>query len=708
MLSISAYFSIVLYNQTVTHAGQAEMQKLKSIVKTFAAELESVHSVEDKALHNKGGRSHIIADIEESLFGLNRINELERGVSVILIDPSSSQTQWIGAETNEQERRMKAFEIDDGQWQHSYPIKIGLDHQSTDNQILYAFPVALNARLRAFIVAEEDITGEIGSATDRLLSQSLLCLIFIAIIGFFGYRMLRKTLRHEVLAKQQLKEYAELAEQRNSELETLSTVLQKSENLILLTDNTGKIEWLNEVYHKKNNYNEEELESFVGKELAEVSHFAKIKTIIDEVNTTRKKLVYEAKSYDSDKNEFWASTTVTPILDKNNEVERLLFIDSDITQLKRAEKEIEQLANFTQENSHPVIRVKSDFTILYGNDSSNAILRHWNSRVHQKVQRKSVVLAIQKALLNNEEQTLNMACENRLYKMRIFPVPEKEYVNIYGEDITEVQQAEKASRARTLKLEQHNLNITDSINYARRIQEAILPDEDHIRQYFKNSFALNKPKDIVSGDFFWIHEVVAQEEYLIALADCTGHGVPGAMMSIVGHSLLNDIVEKENTQTPAEILTQLNREIIKSLRQKSQETTSDGMDVSIVHINLKKLEVTFSGAYQHLYWMNGSLNVFKGDRQPIGGLHHDNNRVFTNHNFKITKGDSLYLLSDGYVDQFGGPKNKKFLSRRLSELIESSHKYSMQAQSFIYNNTFEEWRGSNEQIDDVSLIGIKF
>lgn len=714
MLSISIYFSAVTYSHAVKHARVTEFKILKSIATTFAAQLESNAFIKVTAKDHVISRTNrynlIRENIEASLFAVNRINGLKSGISVVLIHPNTGQMDWIGEKSIAHNSVLKKIISADSGTTNGKSLNENIEGIKESNQILFTYPISLviDSNYKGYVIALEDVGKQLANARKNLYLQGLIWLMVLTIIGFVGYRMLRKVLRHEVFSKKKLQEYAELAKERNKELETLSTVLQKSENLILLTDNSGKIEWINEVYQKKNNYNEDELENFVGKELAEVSHYPRINEIIEEINSKRKKLVYEAKSYDNAKNEFWASTTVTPILSKDGNVEKLLFIDADITRLKRAEKEIEQMANFVQEDTRPMIRIHSDFTVLYSNSPGQSILNYWNTRKDQKIQKNSVKLAIQKAMLSEEEQTLNLAVENRLYRLDIIPVCKKDYVNIYGEDITEIQLAEAASRKRTLQLEEHNLSITDSINYARRIQEAILPSEDHIRKFFKNSFALNKPKDIVSGDFFWIHELVPQEEYMIALADCTGHGVPGAMMSILCHSLLNDIVERDNTKNPAAILTELNREIIRALRQKSMHDTSDGMDVSILHINLKKLEINFSGAYQHVYWMNGKLNIFKGDRYPIGGLYHDTNRVFTNHTFRASKGDSLYLLSDGYVDQFGGPKNKKFLSRRFAELIENSHRYSMQAQSFIYNKTFEEWRGVNDQVDDVSLIGIKF
>jgi len=216
------------------------------------------------------------------------------------------------------------------------------------------------------------------------------------------------------------------------------------------------------------------------------------------------------------------------------------------------------------------------------------------------------------------------------------------------------------------------------------------------------------PKDIVSGDFLWVHELVPERAYLLALADCTGHGVPGAMMSIIGHSLLNEIVETHGFTEPARVLKLLNTEVIKTLRQKNGSGSSDGMDIALVHIDLVKMKIRFSGAYRPVLRMNGSLHVFNGDRQPIGGMHHKGEREFHVSEFDIAKGDSIYLMSDGLSDQFGGPENKKFLTHRVKDMIAKNHKYSMQAQSYVFRETFNSWKGECEQIDDVSVIGIKF
>ena len=713
MIILGSYFSIVSYLDSIENAEHSQFQRLEGIVNTFKSQLDdkllipkSPESPFDALLFNETLRN----DLSYSLYKISNSTNLNNGLCMLIIDKESGYSEIIdqhgpknASHASKQVKNLISQQPD-------HKTKSGLDAEKYTNSIFFAepFEFGYGHRILVYLYVHEYIGDEIAGAKNKFYEQISIAAIALLILALIGHKSLKQILKHEILKEREINEYVRLAEARNDEVIQLSTVLKKSDNLILLATRDGTIVWLNESYQEKNNYSGVELESFVGKELAEVSHYPKIQNVIDEAVKTKEKVVYEAKSYDKDGAEFWASTTVTPILDEYNEVQKLLFIDADITMLKRAQKEIATLANFTQEHTRPLIRIQSDGKVLFANEISESLLHQWNTKVNGVITKNSVRLALKEAMETGKERFINLECNNRIYNLRFFPVIEKNYANVYGEDITENQIAEKEKRAKAFELEQHNLNITDSINYARKIQEAILPDEDHIRQFFKDSFVLNKPKDIVSGDFFWIHELVPQREFFIALADCTGHGVPGAMMSIIGHSLLNEIVEHENLKDPAHILELLNQEIIKSLRQKTLDKSTDGMDVSIIYVNIPKQEITFAGAYQQLYYINGKLNVFKGDRQPIGGLHHNTNRKFTNHTFSINKGDSIYLSSDGFKDQFGGPENKKFLSRRLQELLISSHKYSMQAQSYIYDEAFEEWRGRHEQIDDVSLIGIKF
>jgi len=712
MTALTAYFTTVSYFDTIEYVERKTIVGLQTAVRTFALDLEAT------AWEDEGGGEEspdqvykrIRTKLSNSLTNVNRTNGLVEGISLVIIQDGVGPTEIVssdGTKFLEGASPNVNFLLDE---QPGVPITLNTENSKVKQSVFFAYPIdfAGYPRFRGYLCGEENMSQEFAAARSILMERCGMALLVIALLGWLGQRYLKKILRHEVNSKKKLKDYAELADKRNKELEKLSFVLRKSENLILLTDRYGKIEWLNEQASSKNNYSAEELSDFIGKELAEVSHYPKIKEAIEQVCRTKEKVIYEAKSYDEGKNEFWASTTVTPILNDEREVENILFVDADITKLKRAEKEISKLANFTHENNSGVLRFRKNGEVMYANEPGKRLLQHWDSSVNEIIRKPSIMNTIRLVSDLEQEQKLNLECDNRIFSLRFYPVAGKDYINVYAEDITEVKQAEKEYRERASLIEKHNLNITDSINYAKRIQEAIIPGEDYVRKYFNDSFFLYEPKDIVSGDFIWLHELVPGEKYMLALADCTGHGVPGAMMSIIGHSLLNDIVQGEGIVDPAEILTRLNKEVIRTLRQKNGSKNSDGMDVSILRIDVSKLEVVYAGAYQEVYWMNGKLNVIKGDRVPVGGRHHDHNRSYSNRSFKVTKGDCIFLTSDGFADQFGGPGNKKFLKKRLVRLLEENHRYSMQAQSFIYQKAFRDWKGNLEQVDDVSMLGIKF
>lgn len=710
LLTISIYFSWVHYHHTLEHAEQAEMQHIQGIVHTFALQAESntPHSATQEPQEHDPYR-HLRQGLANQLWNTNRVNGLGQGLGLVLIHTGHGQAEVIthhGAWYYES-APIEVQQLIDENPATGYSKTI---HRNGSHKVLYAYPVSLpySAAYRGFVYAYEDISTQMQAAKSAFLRQLGTASLVVIILSLLLRRWLQKILSHEALSKRKLQEYAQLAESRNKQLEMLSFVLSKSDNLILLTDGNGKIEWLNQSYDRKNNYSREELSNFVGRELAEVSNYPRIADVIASAVRTRQKQVYEAKSYDQQGQEFWASTTVTPILSGNGEVERLLFIDADITALKKAESEAVKLANFAAENDKPLIRIQFDGTVLFANEPGKAVLKTWGTEVGKVLQRPNALKVLSEVKLSGKENKMHVECNKRIYSLRFSPVVQKDYVNVYGDDITEVKIAERESLAKVHRLEAYNIHITDSINYASRIQQSILPGEDHLRRYFKDSFVLSKPRDIVSGDFFWLREIAGSDCILVAMADCTGHGVPGAMMSIVGHSLLNDIVDTHGEIDPARILELLNTEIIKTLRQKSDAQGWDGMDVCLVKLDQRTRSITYAGAYQPLYWMNGKLHVIKGDRQPIGGLQHMPDRRFSNTTFTVHSGDSIYMVTDGFTDQFGGPENKKFLSRRLEELIAQHHRYSMQAQSHLYHTAWENWKGHTEQVDDASMIGIKF
>ncbi|WP_317896897.1 ligand-binding sensor domain-containing protein [Aurantibacillus circumpalustris] len=261
---------------------------------------------------------------------------------------------------------------------------------------------------------------------------------------------------------------------------------------------------------------------------------------------------------------------------------------------------------------------------------------------------------------------------------------------------------------RTKELEEKNRDIMGSIQYAKRIQEAILPSKDNIYKKLKKVFILYQPKDIVSGDFYWFAEENGFK--IFAVVDCTGHGVPGAFMSMIGHNLLHQIVLEKGVTDPGAILDHLHKGVQEALRQGHNEvTTNDGMDVSIIAINDIKREIRWAGANRPLVLVNanGELSRFEGNKFPIGGAQYDVDRKFTTHSVNPEKVSMAYMFSDGYADQFGGEKGKKFMVKRFHDLLGNIHLKDAEQQRNELKNNFEQWRLNHEQVDDVLIVGIE-
>lgn len=252
-------------------------------------------------------------------------------------------------------------------------------------------------------------------------------------------------------------------------------------------------------------------------------------------------------------------------------------------------------------------------------------------------------------------------------------------------------------------VEQKNKEIIDSITYAKRIQRAILPKPKRLRTKLPKAFILFKPKDIVAGDFYWLEE--KGNTILLAAADCTGHGVPGAMVSLICNNTLSRTVREFNYTKPGEILDMVRDILIQSF-VSSQGIVHDGMDIALVSWNRDNNKILFAGAHNDLHiFRNGELITLQADRQPIGT--YKLMKPFTTHEFQLQEGDSFYMFTDGYQDQFGGPKGKKFKSRQLLEEIKSVQHLSMVDQKRYLTQCFQDWKGELEQVDDVCLIGVK-
>lgn len=274
-------------------------------------------------------------------------------------------------------------------------------------------------------------------------------------------------------------------------------------------------------------------------------------------------------------------------------------------------------------------------------------------------------------------------------------------------DVTDLKKAQDS-----IKLQ--NEKITDSINYAKHIQEMVLPPVEEIQELFRESFILYKPKDIVSGDFYWFFK--DEKTIVVAVADCTGHGVPGAFMSLMGNNLLNDIIKVKGKREPSEILEDLNTQILTTLNQNSKNTSVKyGMDIALISIDIDALNgadstvpAIYAGAHSPLLiYRNGECIQIKANKRSIGSHQREEETYFTNHALELQKGDMLYMFSDGYADQIGGPENKKMFAQPFRHLLESIHNLEALNQKQTLESALTLWQGSQNQTDDILIVGIR-
>lgn len=416
--------------------------------------------------------------------------------------------------------------------------------------------------------------------------------------------------------KEELRVQAERLVQTNVELEKLSIVARETDNAVVIMDPKGNYEWINEGFTRIYGYTLDQLIEDRNRNFIGISSTLNIKDLVNIWFGNKKPIIYEAMTNTKDGRKIWAQTTLTPILDENGKLIRLIAIDTDITKVKNAEAEIQ--------------------------------------KQRDEIQRQR--------------------------------------------DIA-LQQRDEISAQKK--------EIMDSIHYAKRIQKAILPTEKILKAYFPDSFVLNLPRDIVSGDFFWVVE--KQSKIFIAAADCTGHGVPGALMSMIGITFLNETVIDKGIVNADEILNTLRQNIISSLKQSSEDSeTQDGMDISLCVVDKKSRIVEFAGANQYMIHIhNGEINDIKPDKMPIsiGGR---SDVSFSQKSIYAGENDAFYLFTDGYIDQFGGGSEKKFKFSNFKNLIRSIYQVEMNKQQIILMDELEKWKGDLPQVDDILVVGFKF
>lgn len=352
------------------------------------------------------------------------------------------------------------------------------------------------------------------------------------------------------------------------------------------------------------------------------------------------------------------------------------------------------------------------------NDKNNEQVNELNTKFDTERRQKAIESLTKEndlkviALEEQKRRNLFMASALVLLVLLVFVIYRNATKSKRANAILEKQKNEIAVQKKIV--EEQNRGMLDSINYAQRIQFAILPTQDETRDLFPESFVLFRPRDIVSGDFWWIGKVGKIK--IIAIADCTGHGVPGAFMSLIGNTALNEVIKEKHISDPGEILTELAHNIVTALKQDTKPVSNvdysmglvkDGMDIALCCIDEEKGELKFAGANNPIYYVSkGELHAIKGDRQPVGIFSREL-KPFTVHTIPLKDIDMIYIFTDGYADQFGGDHGKKFNYSRLKELLFSIYDKELSQQKNILEKSFDEWKEKLDQVDDVLLAGIK-
>ncbi len=419
----------------------------------------------------------------------------------------------------------------------------------------------------------------------------------------------------------------------------------------------------------------------------------------------------------------WLEVTAINLLE-NLAIAGIILNTRDISQRKLAEKEQRrrgQMQSLSENSNDVIMRIGSSTKkFFYLNPT---FTQYTGVQVQEAINKPISEVQLPNGLQDFFENVLDEMNQNPVNKeaefiidtdelqriMHISSIPEYneqqtlETVLFVAHDITEQKKIE-------LEIKDKNKKITESINYAKRIQNAILPDNGVLKNHFKDSFIFYKPKDVVSGDFPWLFE---KGDYVyVAAVDCTGHGVPGALLSFIGYFLLQNIVDHDRELSAAQVCDELHYGVRKTLRQDQEGANArDGMDIALCKYNKKTKVLEYAGAHRPLYLLrDNNLEIFKGDRKAIGGIPHKKKKEkdFTNYVIDVKKDDKIFFFSDGLPDQVGEKTHKKYQAKRMRELIIKNQELRMPEYSNKFVKDFDEYKGAHKQIDDILLIGIGF
>ncbi len=564
------------------------------------------------------------------------------------------------------------------------------------------FNIKVNERTRRLLSESQELSNELSEKTEVLRQNAE------------EMQATQEELRRSnILLEEQVEEV-------NKSQKRMQLLLENASEVITIYEEDGTIRYISPSVESILGYSQREMQGTSDVNLVHPDMRSIYASMFEQlVNQPSQKVTVQFEYKTKEGNFIWLEATGTNFM-SNPVIHGFILNSRDITERRRAEQEQRMRSKMQalsenspdliarlEENSisyiNPIIETYTDrhpSTFLNKNvretDLDNVILESWLSIVEQVNQSNNTV---------STEMDFPSTMGARVMQVNAIPEYDEnkniESVLVVSHDITERKLIE-------LEVQNKNKKINDSINYAKRIQNAILPNTRHVNKALKDSFILYKPRDVVSGDFPWFVQI--KEDIFIAAVDCTGHGVPGALLSLIGYFLLNDIVRSRKISDPGKILDLLDEGVTQTLRQDQDDSaTKDGMDIALCKINSTTREIEYSGAHRPLYVMkSGVLEEIKGNKFPIGGGIFKNQTNFTTTKLELSAGDSVYFSSDGFPDQFGGPDNRKFGPKKIRELVERVHAKSMNEASEIFDFEWENWRGETKQTDDVLLIGLKF
>lgn len=567
------------------------------------------------------------------------------------------------------------------------------------------FNLKVNTRTETLLKDAQEMTNELQENEEELRQNA---------------EEMRAT--HEELEKTNTNLETQIREVENAQ-KRLHSLLENASEIISIYDEDMKLKYISPSVHHIYGYTVPEMMD--GKDMDRltakgVKEFTEMFMGLVEEPGQSRNIQYTYMRKDGQK--IFIELTGRNLLD-DPAIDGIIINSQDITERKRAEKEERmksKMQSLSENSPDMILRLSPTGQFFYANPivkiftgvNNNDIINRSLIDVEFNEQIKSFFLdSIQKVKSSqqktNTETTFPTNFGDRIMQVNAIPEfsddKDLETILFVAHDITEQKKIEQ-------EVKEKNRAVQESINYAKRIQTSILPNTKFIQEYLPKSFIYYKPKDVVSGDFPWFFR--KGDDLFIAAVDCTGHGVPGALLSFIGYFILNNVVDHYDNISAGQVLDKLHEGVRTTLKQDRIDSDArDGMDIALCKINLKKNTLEYSGAHRPLYLLrNNELQQFKGNRKAIGGipLGRKPEKDFENHIINLENGDKVFFFSDGLPDQIGGEKGRKYQAARIRQNIESNTELAMPEFESFFENDFETYKGEFKQIDDVLLIGIEF